>query len=203
MVIPFSGLPILGPHATCRSEFERWNVMFPQQTNHKLVLQTLQNNQRNRFIAKPLYFRKPTWTFDPQNAGSLGISLMLQLWFFGCPASNLGLVAGWKPWMQGISTINLKWQKISGAGKKHIVGICHRFAMVYLYSVFTVNNHFRNASTDHLNVPQSPGSLNAFAMDFSTKKCQSWRSGSMASHCVILKPFKYVFPWEHIGVITH
>lgn len=113
--------------------------------------------------------------------------------FFGCPANHL--------WVQGISTINLKWQKISGA--ENIIGIGHHFSMVYLYSVFTVKKHCRNASTSHLNVPQSPISLKAFAMDFSTKKCQSWRSGSMASRCVILKPFKYFFPWDHIGAITH
>ena len=79
----------------------------------------------------------------------------------GCPASHLsGLVAGCKGSLPEISSD----KKISGA--LNILGICHHFAMLYLYSVFTVKNHFRNASTDHLNVPQSPVSLEEFAMDF-------------------------------------
>ena len=64
--------------------------------NHKLVLQTLQNNQRNRFITKPLHFRTPTWTFDPQNAGSQRkFRYASTMVLFGCPGSHLLGACSW------------------------------------------------------------------------------------------------------------
>lgn len=132
MVISFSGLPILGPHAAQNLRGEM--SCFPR----NWIIKERQVALDSPYPVQPLkvvnvYCKTSTL------AGSLrNFRYASTMDFLGCPASHLlGLVAGWKPWMQGISTRNLKWKKISGAETKtYYWNMPPFFHGVYIFIVY-------------------------------------------------------------------